>query len=164
MCVKKVVVRKSGEELYSKIYQSSIASQRIVLKPNLNDERQDTTCSDARTPVDHSDKHGGRYRETCRGEIDLRIQGLLHSVVQERDHIRKQAVRTLIHQFENHPNKEALREDLQQKCAFNPFSEQSEDVLLHGKRGVLRDLRVAERYCILHMRNMFATFRQSSKT
>ena len=110
------------------MYQSPIAPQRIVLKPNLNDERQDTTSSDVRTPVDHSDKHGGRYRETCRGEIDFRIQGLLHSAVQERDHIRKQAVQTLIHQFENHPNKEALREDLQLKRAFHPFSEQSKEM------------------------------------
>ena len=54
------------------MFQSHIAPQRIVLKPNLNYERQDTTRSDARTSVDHSDKHGGTYRETC-GEIDFRI-------------------------------------------------------------------------------------------
>ena len=153
------------------------APQRIVLKPNLHCGRQDTTCSDARTSFDHSDKHGGMYREICRGEIAFRIQGLPHSAVQEHDHIRKQAVQKLIHQFENHPNKEALQEDLQQKSAFNPFSEVEGYDLQHGKHGVLRDLRhhskrtvpqlcdiLAERYCILHMRNMLKTFRQSSKT
>ena len=43
MCIGKVVVRKSGEEVYCKTYQSPIAQQRVVLKPNLNYERQDTT-------------------------------------------------------------------------------------------------------------------------
>ena len=85
MCIGKVVVRKSGEEVYCKTYQSPIAQQRVVLKPNLNYERQDTTSSDARTSFDHSDKHGGMYRETCRGEIDFRIQGLPHSAVQEHE-------------------------------------------------------------------------------
>ena len=46
MCIERVVVRKSGEELYSKMCQSLIAPQRIVPKPNLNCERQDTTSSD----------------------------------------------------------------------------------------------------------------------
>ena len=67
MCIEKVVVRKSGEELH-------------------------TTSSDARRSFDHSDKLGGTYRETCRCEIDFRIQGLHHSAVQEHDHIRKQTV------------------------------------------------------------------------
>ena len=73
---------------------------------------------------DHSDKHGGTYRATCRCEIDFRIQGLRHSVVQEHDHFGKQAVHKLIHQFEDHPNK-----GLQQIRAFNPFSEQSKDMI-----------------------------------
>ena len=110
MCIEKVVIRKSGEELYRKMYQSPITPQR--LKPNLNYERQDTTSSDARTSLDHSDKHGGTFRETCRGEMDFRIRGLPHSAVQDHDHIRKKAVQKLIHQFENHPNKARLREDL----------------------------------------------------
>ena len=68
-----------------------------VLKPRLNYERQDTTSSDARKSFDHSDKHGGTYRETCGGEKDFRVQGLLHSAVQEHGHVRKQAVQKLIH-------------------------------------------------------------------
>ena len=36
MCIEKVVVVKSGEELYSKTYQAPAAPQRVVLKPNLN--------------------------------------------------------------------------------------------------------------------------------
>ena len=83
----KEVVRKSGEELHNKTYQSPVAPQRIVLKPILLCESQDTRSSDARTSFDHSDKHGGTYTETRRGERDLRIQGLPQSAVQEHDHI-----------------------------------------------------------------------------
>ena len=129
MCNENVVIMESGEELYSKTDQSPSAPQKVVLKPNFNYEGQDTTSSDARKSFDHSDKHGGTYRETCRGEMDFRIQGLHHSAFQEHDHIRKQAVQKFIHQFENHPNKEALQEDLQQKRAFNPFSEKAKEVI-----------------------------------
>ena len=96
--------------------------------------RQGTTSFDSRTSFDHSSKHqetcgGGTYNESCRSEIDFRVQGLLHSAVEEHDHIRKKAVQMLIHQFEMHPNEEALQADLNQNHAFNPFSEQSKDVI-----------------------------------
>ena len=111
--------------------------RRIVLKPNLHYGRQDTTSFDARTYFDHSSKQketcgGGTYRETCRGEIDFRIQGLLHSAVQEHDHIRKKAVQKMIHQFETHPNKEAVQADFKQYRAFNPFSESKDMIFSMG--------------------------------
>ena len=37
--------------------------------------------------------------------------------------------RNLIHQFENHPNIEALQENLQEKRAFNPFSHKSKEMI-----------------------------------
>ena len=42
VCIEKVVIRKSREELYSVTCQSPTVPQRIVLKPNLHYERQDT--------------------------------------------------------------------------------------------------------------------------
>ena len=98
MCIEKVVIRKSGEEVYSKTYQSPTVPQRVVLKPNLHYGRQDTISSDARTSFDHSSKHketcgGGTYNENCRDEIGFRINGLPHSTVQEHDHIRKEPFR-----------------------------------------------------------------------
>ena len=104
----------------------------------------------------------------CRGEIEFRIQGLPHSAVQEHDHIRKQSVQKLFHQFENHPNKEALQADLQQNRAFKPFSEQSKEMIYNMWENMeyfeiceisqhtmlqLYDI-LAKRYCVLHMRNM----------
>ena len=52
-----------------------------------------------------------------------------HWTVQEHDHTRKEAVQKLIHQLETHPNKDALQADLMQNHAFNPFSEQSEEMI-----------------------------------
>ena len=43
VCIEKVVVMNSGEELYNKVYGSPRSPQRIVLKPALHDGRQDTT-------------------------------------------------------------------------------------------------------------------------
>ena len=43
VCIERVVNIKSGEELYSKLYQPPELSQRIAFKPNLLYGRQDTT-------------------------------------------------------------------------------------------------------------------------
>ena len=66
---------------------------------------------------------------TCRGEIDFRIQGLLLLTVQQQDHTRKATILKLIHQFETHPNREALKANLKQNHAFNSFSEQPKDMI-----------------------------------
>ena len=127
MSIEKVVIRKSGEDLYNKSYQSPIAPQRIVLKPNLHYGRQDTTSSDARTSFDHSDKHeedcdGGTYKETCRGEKDFRSKDCPIRLSKNTITSAQEAVQKLIHQCENHPNREALQAGLKQNRAFNPFS------------------------------------------
>ena len=73
------------------------------------------------------------------------MQGLTHSAVQEQDHIRKEAVQKLIHQFETHPNREALQADLKpkemilsmgtyyleifDKALYNSFAEHACDLL-----------------------------------
>ena len=114
---------KSGEELYSKMYQSPELPQRIVLKPNEHCGRQDTPNLEARASVDHlsseygETRSGREYGETRCGDINFRIQGLPHSTVQQQDDTRKEAVKKLIHQLvEGHDPQ-------------------------HGKHGVLRDVR-----------------------
>ena len=124
---------KSGEELYSKMYQSLELPQRSVLKPNLHYGRQDTTIFEARASVHHLSREYGETRSggeyTRCGNIDFRIQGLPRSTVQEQDDTRKEAVKQLIHQFETHPNREALKADLEKDQAFNPLSEKSKDMI-----------------------------------
>ena len=73
--------------------------EKVVIRKNLHYGRQETTSFDSWTSFDHSSKHkencgGGTYNESSRGETDFRIQGLLHSTIQEQDHIRKEGVQS----------------------------------------------------------------------
>ena len=106
----------------------------MVLKPNWLEGRKDTTKADEREPDVTCTKHG----ETRRGanedddtlpKIDYRIQGLPLSTVEQEDHTRKEAVKKLIHQFETHPNREALKADLRHNYTYNPVSEKSQDMI-----------------------------------
>ena len=67
--------------------------------------------------------------------IDYRIQGLPHSTVEQEDNTRKEVANKLIHQFETHPDREALKADLRQNQAYNPFSEKSKN-MTHGMGNV----------------------------
>ena len=113
----------SGEAFFNKVYESPRSPQRIVLKPALHDGRQDTARIEERASNAHSSRNG----ETCRGETDYRIQGL--PTVEQEDHTRTEVVKMLIQLFETHPNREALKADLRQNHAYNPFSEKSKDVI-----------------------------------
>ena len=99
----------------------------------------------ARASVDHlsieygENRSSREYGETRCGNIDFRIQGLPHSIVQQQDHTRKEAIKKLIHHFETHPNLEALMEKDQ---AFNPIQREVEGHdPQHGKHRVLRYVR-----------------------
>ena len=55
-------------------------------------------------------------------DIDFRVPGLSHAVVKEADSCR---IQELVRKIENHPHREALHADLQQKNVYNPFSNNS---------------------------------------
>ena len=67
--------------------------------------RQDPSKFEARTSVDHQSKESEEYgetrcvefEETRSGNIDFRIQGLPHSIVQKQDDIRRVTVKNLKH-------------------------------------------------------------------
>ena len=58
-------------------------------------------------------------RERVEADMDFKIPGLPHSVVK---HAQSTSVRELIQKIENHPNRNALRQDLRQNQSFNPLS------------------------------------------
>ena len=58
--------------------------------------------------------------------IDFNISGVPNAMVKRSHGIN---VHNLIQQIENHPQRKALRSDLQQHRAFNPFSEESKDAI-----------------------------------
>ena len=65
-------------------------------------------------------------REINEEDIDCNIPGLPHSTVK---HLHGASVRELIQKIENHPHRHALQRDLQQSQSFNPFSQESKEMI-----------------------------------
>ena len=68
-------------------------------------------------------------------DLDFRIPGLPHSVVKQAENYR---VRELVEKIENHPHRQSLQQDLQQKQSLQPvqYDVQEND----SGRGQLRDV------------------------
>ena len=58
--------------------------------------------------------------------MDFRIPGLPHSVVK---HAQSTRVRELIQKIVNHPDRQALQQDLRQNQSFNPFSPEAKQMI-----------------------------------
>ena len=65
-------------------------------------------------------------RERIEEDMDFKIPGLPHSVVK---HAQSTSVRQLIRKIENHPKRHALQQDLRQNQSFNPFSQESKQMI-----------------------------------
>ena len=88
------------------------------------------TCRSPLEDIQHpGESQRRRYRETCRGNVDYRIPGYLTSTVQKEDKNRKETVKRLLQQLENHPNRDSLLEDLNKTEEFNPFCEKSKELI-----------------------------------
>ena len=59
-------------------------------------------------------------------DINFRVPGLSHAVVKEAEHFR---VQELVKKIESHPHRAALQADLQQNNIYNPFSENSKEMI-----------------------------------
>ena len=77
----------------------------------------DQTGTEKPVTVDQKEEH----------KIDFRVQRLSHSVVKEAEHLR---VQELVQRIENHPHRAALQADLQQNNIYNPFSEDSKEMMI----------------------------------
>ena len=65
-------------------------------------------------------------REINEEDIDFNIPGVPHSTVKQ---LHGASVRDLIQKIENHRNRHALQRDLQQSQSFNPFSQESKQMI-----------------------------------
>ena len=83
---------------------------------NVGDEK---ICDRTGQPVVNRDETG--HEQTMLNEVnmDFRIPGLPHSVVKQAESSR---VGELVKKIENHTDRHALQQDLQQNKAYNPFS------------------------------------------
>ena len=118
---------KTTEELHHNVYQSPWLLG-VILKPNSQSGQQDQHEQEARKSSDHQSVSGGKG-ESRSGNVEYRIPGIPHSTVQQQDTNRKETVKKLIQQFENHPNKELFLQDLNQTEKINKFSEESKKLI-----------------------------------
>ena len=59
-------------------------------------------------------------------DIDFRVPGLSHAVVEEAENFR---VQELVKKIESHPHRRALQADLQQNNVYKPFSNNSKEMI-----------------------------------
>ena len=86
------------------------------------------------------------------GDIDFNISGVPNAMVKRSHSIN---FHNLIQQIENHPQREALQNDLQQHRAFNPFSKESKDAIVAAGNTELCEIIDVEpksqcRACLTH--------------
>ena len=116
------------------------STKRCVLTPKHVEE--DQTGMARPVLVDEKEEH----------EIDFRVPGLSHAVVKEAEHLRYQE---LVEKIENHPHREALHADLQQNNVYNPFSNNSKEMIRELVNVELFELcetipKVQCSHCVLH--------------
>ena len=70
-------------------------------------------------------------------DIDFNIPGVPHSAVKQLHGV---SVRNLKQKIENHPNRHALQRDLQQSQSFNPFNQESKEMIHEVGNVVLCEL------------------------
>ena len=78
-----------------------------------------------RSVIDHDDLNHEKIMVN-EADMDFRFPGLPHSVVK---HAQSTSVREFIQKIENHPDRHALQQDLQQNQSFNPFSPESKQMI-----------------------------------
>ena len=89
-------------------------------------------------------------------DIDFRVSGLSHAVVEEAENFR---VRELVKKIESRPHGDSLQADLQQNNAYNLFSEESKVMICrlframrnNSKSAMLRMPLLESRNCPLHL-------------
>ena len=119
---------KTKEELYHKVYQSP-RMPRVILKPNSKSGKQDQPDQEARTSSYHQSASRS-YGETRSGNVDYRIPGIPDSAAHQQDTNRKETVKKLIQQFDNHPKEEEVfLQDLNKTEKINTFSEKSKKLI-----------------------------------
>ena len=89
------------------------------------------TVKEQRAPDEHRDiasfNTDNEFNRAINEEdIDFNIPGLPHSTVKQ---LHVASVRELIQKIENHPHRHALQRDLQQSQQFNPFSQESKEMI-----------------------------------
>ena len=124
----RAVCMKTQEELYQKV-RLIPRLPRVVLKPNSHSGQQDLRCQDARPSWDPWSESKS-YEEIWNNAVDYRIPGIPLSTFEQQNTNRKDKVKNLIENFENHQHKESFLQDLSQTQKINKFSKESQDLII----------------------------------
>ena len=105
----------------------SFQSNQPIPNPDHDRTGQPFVRSDrAGQPVVNRDESSHEQTRLNEVNMDFRIPGLPHSVVKQAESSR---VREWVKKIENHPDRHALQQDLQQNKAYNPFSAKSKKII-----------------------------------
>ena len=118
-----------------------------VDKDKDTDENVDADQTRTGRPV--SGQPTGLFTQLVEIDIDIRVPGLLHTVVKQEENFR---VRELVKKIESHPHREALQADLQQNNVYNPFSDNSKAMIREMGNVELFELceTIPKVQCLLH--------------
>ena len=84
------------------------------------------SCVLTPTKIEEDRTRTGRPVKVVEHDIDFRVPGLSHAVVEEAEHLR---VQELVQRIENHPHRAALQADLQQNNVYSPSSKNSKEMI-----------------------------------
>ena len=102
---------------------------RVTLLPNSQHNQKDVLITDSRKS-DDCDNEVHEHKETCSSSReDFRILDIPHSTAEKVETNRKETVRRLIEQFENHPNRNVLLKDFEKVEEINHFSQESKGLI-----------------------------------
>ena len=101
ICTEKAVCMNTGEELYCKVNHSP-RLPRVALVPNSKHAQKDALITDSRKSEDRENEVHKHRKTFLSNRVDFRIPGVPHSAVEQVETNRKETVRRLIGQFENH--------------------------------------------------------------
>ena len=90
-------------------------------------EDKNVYADDVRTerPVER-EQSIGLFTQRVEIDIDFRVSGLPHAVVRQAQNFR---VCELVKKIESNPHRQALQADLQEKNTYNPFTDESEEMI-----------------------------------
>ena len=118
--------KRSVRVLKKSIHVSLLTARKPICL--LNVQGKTDTDKDVGADRDRTERPVGGHWSPQLEEIDIdfRVSGLPHAVVNQAENSR---VRELVKKIESHPHRQDLQADLQQSNACNPFSEKSKKMI-----------------------------------
>ena len=126
------------EDLWMDHHPARVVTVSVELVDKDEDADENVDADQTRTVRPVSEQPTGSLTQIEEVDIDFRVSGLPHAVVQEAENFR---VLELLNKIESHPQRKALQSDLQQINVYNPFSDNSKAMIRELGNAELFELR-----------------------